>query len=396
MVEKNHSTQWRRRLDAAVKIGAVFGLQGEADRHMVAVGAVDGGEELHGLSAVFERDERAALFGDSLQEVVDLLEVIVVHEVVERLKGGLVLCDVLVELVLFTGNGPQIEHRGLRDLAHAGNEHAAAVGLHADGCAVGAVDMDLAVESGILGVADDDRAERAALEAHDGNRGVLHLQLRMVQRGVVAVELFDIAHVPQEEVNLVRGLVDQHAAAFALPGAAPGIGVIVVHVAPAVHGDGAENGLADLAFVDGGADALARQIEPALADSAAKDARLMDGLDHGVAILQTRRDRLFHQNVHAAAGSFDGNGAMLRMRGADGDNLAAVGGHLFNRMVSLYAVLGGEGRGFFKIPAVDADKITVGACCVAGGVEMADLAAADDAGFDFTIHDVLLVCDQAL
>ena len=65
-------------------------------------------------------------------------------------------------------------------------------------------------------------------------------------------------------------------------------------------------------------------------------------------------------------------------------------------MVGLYAVLGGEGRGLFKIPAVDADKITVGACCVAGGVEMTDLAAADDAGFDFTIHDVLLVCDQAL
>jgi hypothetical protein len=79
------------------------------------------------------------------------------------------------------------------------------------------VDDDLPVQRGVLGVAEDEVAERAAAETHDGDRRVLHLDGRVVYVGPVARHLLNLAEIPEQEIQHVRGLVDEHAAALVLP-----------------------------------------------------------------------------------------------------------------------------------------------------------------------------------
>src|SRR3712207_8004027 len=50
-----------------------------------------------------------------------------------------------------------------------------------------------------------------------------HLDVGVVEVGPVAEQLVDGSHQPAEQIKLVRSLVHQHAAAFLVPGAAPGI-----------------------------------------------------------------------------------------------------------------------------------------------------------------------------
>ena len=80
--------------------------------------------------------------------------------------------------------------------------------------------MYLAVEGGVLAVADHDVAHGAALEFDDGHGGIFHFDVGVVQILPDAVYFIDVAHVPQQQVELMGCLVDQNAAAFALPGAA--------------------------------------------------------------------------------------------------------------------------------------------------------------------------------
>ena len=70
----------------------------------------------------------------------------------------------------------------------------------------------------------------------------------MVQVGPVAADFRDrVIHEPFEQVEHVGRLVDENAAAFGIPAAAPGIGLVIGRVAPAIHREGAEDRTADLA-----------------------------------------------------------------------------------------------------------------------------------------------------
>ena len=84
----------------------------------------------------------------------------------------------------------------------------------------------------------------------------------------------------------MRRLIDEHAAPFARPGAAPRIAGVILLIAPAVQRDRRQHGPADLAVVNGAADALAWLVKAALADHAQGDAALIGRGDDAVAIGQ--------------------------------------------------------------------------------------------------------------
>ena len=64
-------------------------------------------------------------------------------------------------------------------------------------------------------------------EPDDGHRVVLDLDVRVIDVRPVAEDLFGRAHAPQQEVDVVRRLVHQHAAALGVPAAAPGVPAVV-------------------------------------------------------------------------------------------------------------------------------------------------------------------------
>ena len=70
-------------------------------------------------------------------------------------------------------------------------------------------------------------------------------------------------------------LIDEDAAALAGPGAAPGIGLIVGHVAPAQHVHRAQDGAAQLPVVDGLLHPHGGAIEAALADGGHSNSRAL-------------------------------------------------------------------------------------------------------------------------
>ena len=61
----------------------------------------------------------------------------------------------------------------------------------------------LSIEGGVERVGHEDRAERAAAEADDGGRGVVHLDIGVVEVGPGAIDLLDGPHVPEQQVQLV-------------------------------------------------------------------------------------------------------------------------------------------------------------------------------------------------
>ena len=186
---------------------------------------------------------------------------------------------------------------------HPGDEGRAAVGLDADRAAGRPVDVNLRVDPRLLRQAGDDRAEPAVREPEDRHGRILDLDVRMVQVGPVAADLDDlVVHEPDQEVEHVGRLVHEDAAPLGVPLAPPGIGPIVGLVAPAIHGEGAEDRPADLARVDGLLHAPDRLVPPALADDTELDAVLPRRGEHRLAILEARRQRLLDQDVHAGLG----------------------------------------------------------------------------------------------
>src|SRR4051812_47459745 len=69
--------------------------------------------------------------------------------------------------LFLAGDGPDVVEGWFGDAAGAGDEHLSAIGLDADGGAVGAADLYAAIEGGVLGVAYDDVSEGAVFEADD-------------------------------------------------------------------------------------------------------------------------------------------------------------------------------------------------------------------------------------
>ncbi len=143
--------------------------------------------------------------------------------------------------------------------------------------------------------------------------------VRVIEVGPVAADFVDVAHQPLQEIELMRRLIDQDAAALGGPFAAPGIGLIVGGIAPAIHREHAEGGPADLACVDGSLHAQHRFVQPPLTDHAEFDPGTAGRGKHGVAIGETGSQRLFDQHVRAGLRRLDRRLGVQRMRRANHD-----------------------------------------------------------------------------
>ncbi len=132
-------------------------------------------------------DEGIAVELDGLEEVVDL-ELVVVGDGVDGVEEIGVFFLPLGFEMFFSGNGPDVVDGGFGDFGSAGDEHGAAVGLDADGGAVGAVDLDTAVECGVGGVGDEDLSDGAGFETEDGEGGIFDFDIGVVEIGPDAGE----------------------------------------------------------------------------------------------------------------------------------------------------------------------------------------------------------------
>jgi len=148
-----------------------------------------------------------------------------------------------------------------------------------------------------------DDAQRAIAEFQRRDRGVLGFDFCKC-RDRARMDADDVAEKPFQHIDMMTGLVAQHAAIIG-PGAAPGILVLISLVPAPAHADGAEDeppepaGLQCLARLDDG------HVETVLLDDEQLDAGLVAGPDHGVGILQAERHRLFDDDVLSGPGARD-------------------------------------------------------------------------------------------
>ena len=123
----------------------------------------------------------------------------------------------------------------------------------------------------------------------------------------------DIAEEPFQHIDMMAGLVGEHAAVIG-PGAAPGILIVIGLVAAPAHADRAENEAAEAA----GLQRLARlhhgNVEAVLLDDEQLDAGLVAGADHVVGVLQPQRHRLLDDDVLSGLRAGDDMGGMHAAR----------------------------------------------------------------------------------
>ena len=114
----------------------------------------------------------------------------------------------------------------------------------------------------------------------------------------------DVAEKPLQHVDVMAGLIGEHAAVIG-PGAAPVVLIVVGLVAAPAHAHGAEDEPAEAAGLQRLARLDHRNVEAVLLDDEQLDARLVAGADHVVGILQPQRHRLFDDDVLAGPGAGD-------------------------------------------------------------------------------------------
>ena len=177
-------------------------------------------------------------------------------------------------------------------------------------------------------------------------------------------------------------LVDQNAAAFALPGAAPCVAVVVGLITPAQHGDHAQHRLADLASLDGFVDAHTGAVEAALHHRADGDVVLVACLDNAVAVSEAGSQRLLDEDVAAVLRCGHSGVAVDGVRGADADDVQMFFlDHLRNVRVGVDIVSLCEGFCTLQIGVTHGSELAVLQLGVCLCMEIADLSAADDTGF---------------
>ncbi len=110
--------------------------------------------------------------------------------------------------------------------------------------------MNFSEYTRLLRVAHQDISYSPTLKLNDGERRIVDLYIRVVKVTPETIDLIDIAHIPEHQVELVGRLVNQDSSSLVLPCPAPGIGIIVILVAPSKHSYGCKNGLPYLSVVD--------------------------------------------------------------------------------------------------------------------------------------------------
>ena len=281
--------------------------------------------------------------------------------------------------MLLPGDRPQVVHRGLQHVRHTGNKGGAAIGLRAHGGAIRPVDVDFGINSWLLAQADDDVAEAAMAKANVRDRRIFHLDVRMREIGPIARDLIDRPHQPLQNVQVVRRLVNQHAAAFGRPLTAPRVGPVVSLIAPAEHHHRAQNRPADLTRVHRRLHPQHGLKEAPLAHDAQLHAMPLGRRNHAVAIFEARGQRLFHQHMHAVRGGQHCRVGVQRMRRADHHRFnAGFGEHRGRVGVSAHPILGGEGRGARAVVVADRRELALRQIAPRRRMQVPHLAATDN------------------
>ncbi len=183
------------------------------------------------------------------------------------------------------------------------------------------------VQARVLRVAQRQRGDGAAPEADDGDSRVLDLDVGVVEVVPLAVDLGRRAHQPQQQVELVRRLVDEDAAALGRPATAPRVRPVVGLVAPAQDDDVGHHRLADLARVDRPAHADDRPVPAPLAHDPDRDAG-RTGRRHGPVAAPRSAANGFSTSAWAPAPRRGHDrGLVLRVGRADRDHVQPLDAH---------------------------------------------------------------------
>ena len=157
-----------------------------------------------------------------------------------------------------------------------------------------------------------DDPERAVAEFQRCDRRVLGLDLCQRRDGA-GMNADDIAEKPFQHVDVMAGLVGEHAAVIG-PGAAPGVLIVIGLVAAPAHAHRAENQAAEAAGLQRLARLHHRNVEAILLDDEQLDAGLVAGADHVVGVLQPQRHRLLDDDVLSGLRAGDDMGGMHSAR----------------------------------------------------------------------------------
>lgn len=211
---------------------------------------------------------------------------------------------------------------------HAEFAHGLAVALEVDFAAVGdgeaallAGDFELVHAGGLTGGGDKGGGGTVVVLQHCGDI-VFDFDLMEAAELAEAADLLWHAEHPLEEIKVMRALVHEHAAALALPGAAPAAsGVVVVGSEPvgnfpvhATHG-------AELATVDEVFDFLEAGIR-AHVEHGGEDFRFICVRgDESLAVGLVDGNRFFDEHVKPSTQGLDPDGGVAEMRCADEDGI---------------------------------------------------------------------------
>ncbi len=148
----------------------------------------------------------------------------------------------------------------------------------------------------------------------------------MIEIGPVAEDLFGRTHEPQQEVDVVRRLVHQHATAFSVPAAAPGVLLVVRRVAPHLgHRLAEQQARAHLALVNRLAYALGGREPAPLGHGRNHRAVFRRCFQDAVGVLERRREWFLDDTMNAALGGQHQRIGVLGVRRADTDDVDLAG-----------------------------------------------------------------------
>src|SRR5688500_10404749 len=217
----------------------------------------------------------------------------------------------------FAGNGPDIVQWRLENGGLSCDEHGAAIRLHTHRGAIASMDVYLAIYARLLRIAHDDIGHRAIFETQNSHGCIFHFDIRVIDILPHTIQFFKLAaHIPLQQVKLVRGLVYQYAATLFFPTAAPGIARIILFIAPAIHHYHAQHRRADLAAIDRFFYTAAAGIKSALAHHTQFQSAAEGHIGHGITIFECNSQWFFYQYVSAIVHGLHGGGLVRGMRRA--------------------------------------------------------------------------------
>ncbi len=186
-------------------------------------------------------------------------------------------------------------------------------------------------------------AQRAGMEADDGDAGVLALDLHQARRGHAA-DRFHRSHEPRQHVDVVGALVHEDAAVVR-PRPAPPLGVVIRLVAGPPQPHGAEDQPPETPL----GERLARLHDRGVVAVLVNDEQLhvagVARFEHPVRVLELQRHRLFDDDRPFVLHEVEHVGAVRaarRQHGDDVDRAVELAHHVRDAAEGRRAELGGE------------------------------------------------------